>query len=193
MKTLSKLSFILIWSCIFFTACKESDIEEMTEEELSSQKLTSLTELQGTWKLNVTLWGDALELPCYESRGTKDSLSRDITLVLSKDATESSGQKININGQAPINLYTATAEILSYNSTDQEGTLSVSALGSTKIAGSNELLACESRFYKLIETAKNFRVITDKKGQKTLYWGVINKSNSTLLYPGNYLIFEKVK
>ncbi|MEA5458436.1 hypothetical protein VB796_05270 [Arcicella sp. LKC2W] len=193
MTQLIKFLIIALLGFIFCTACQEQVVDASLNQELSSQKTLSIAELQGTWKLNSTLLGDALELPCYEARGTKDSLSKDITLVITQDAAEPSTQKIILNGQAPINLYFASAEILSYSSSIQTGTLKVSALGSTKMAGSYELLACESRIYNFIETAKDFRIIVDKKGQKTLYWGVINKGNSSLMYAGNYLIFEKIK
>lgn len=180
MKTLSIL--VAVFS-ILLVSCQKNSVSPASQE-----RNAYVSELKGSWKLNSVLMGDIMDLPC----GMNTPSRGDLTLIANVDSASTSSEKFIINGQSAVNLYFASLEVLSYNQETLEGTLKISTLGSTKIAGTNEMNTCESRFYNILSSAKDYRFVKSE-GKTFLHLGTFNKSSMPTFDAGTYLIFEKVK
>jgi hypothetical protein len=181
MKTLAILFIALT---LILASCKKQSIDAASKEQYSY-----VAEFSGSWKLNSILMGDIMDLPC----GINTPSRGDLTLIANVDSASTSGEKLIINGQSAVNLYFANVEVLTYSQETLEGTLKVSTLGSTKIAGTNEMNACESRFYNLLANAKDYRFVKSNEGKVFLHLGTFSKNPMPTFDAGTYLIFEKVK
>jgi META domain len=181
MKILSIL--VAVFSILLFS-CQKNSVSPASQE-----RNAYASELKGSWKLSSVLMGDIMDLPC----GMNTPSRGDLTLIANVDSASTSGEKLIINGQSAVNLYFASLEVLSYNQETLEGTLKISTLGSTKIAGTNEMNACESRFFNILSSAKDYRFVKSNEGKVFLHLGTFSKNPMPTYDAGTYLIFEKVK
>ncbi len=181
MKTISIITLVL---STFLLSCQKQNVSPASSERNAYNE-----ELKGSWKLVSVLMGDIMDLPC----GTNTPSRGDLSLIANLDSTSTSGNGFVINGQSAVNLYFAHLEVLSYNQEKLEGTLKISNLGSTKMAGTYEMNACESRFFNILSEAKNYRFIKSNEGKTILHLGTFNKNPMPTYDAGTYLIFEKVK
>lgn len=69
----------------------------------------------------------------------------------------------------------------------------MSALGSTKMAGTPEMNQCEQGYFDKLSTATDFSLAKDASGKTLLYLGIFKKNNTPSRDGGVYLIYEKIK
>lgn len=62
-----------------------------------------------------------------------------------------------ITGRSFINTYFSDAEI-SYNVSDQSGTITFSGIGSTKMGGPEHLMLCEADYYQLLGSSATLKI-----------------------------------
>lgn len=158
-------SNVLFSFLIFAVSCTE--INEISEEALT-----------GTWVLEQVFLSDAYDSPCgWEA---ENFMQRNITLEFQKEG--------ELGGQGPVNRYFAsyTAGKIKIN---QKGAISVGPIGSTKMAGPEPLMNCETRFFTLLNSAKEFLVTEEGR----LQLGNFRNADSHPRDGGTYLIFSKSK
>ena len=164
-----KSSIILLCS-IFLTAysCKK--------EEVISKTNTSLI---GKWKLTGVFLSDALDSPC-----SGNTPSRDITIEFTNKPS-GVGNSLSLNGQSTVNLYFANYEA------NTDGAIKITTLGSTKIAGTPEMMQCESRLFTLLQTSEGYKVVqVDTNPAKIILQLGIFRTGT--IDAGTYLVFEKI-
>ena len=165
-----KSSIILLCSIFLTTySCKK--------EEVISKTNTSLI---GKWKLTGVFLSDALDSPC--SSGTTPN--RDVTIEFTNNSS-GVGNALSLNGQSTVNLYFANYEA------NTDGTIKITSLGSTKVAGTPEMMQCESRLFTLLQTSEGYKVVqVDTNPAKIiLQLGIFRTGTRDA---GTYLVFEKI-
>lgn len=134
--------------------------------------------LEGEWVLKNVFLSDAIDSPCGWEAGEHSPLTLNINL---KD------DKYAISGNSAVNSYFGSFELLSYDSENNTGKIESGAIGSTKKAGPEALMNCESRFLGQLERATDFAFDDNDK----LRIGNFRDENSHPRDGGYYLIFEK--
>jgi heat shock protein HslJ len=132
----------------------------------------------GKWVLKGVFLGDALDGPCgYDAKEYQD-----ITLEIVENPTEK--DEFKISGRAAVNQYFGGMKISSFE--NNKGKIDILQLGSTKMAGPEPLMACELRFFNLLNEANDLCL---KDGK--LQIGQLKNTTSPSRDGGTYLIFEK--
>lgn len=134
--------------------------------------------LEGEWVLKNVFLSDAIDSPCGWEAGEHSPLTLNINL---KD------DKYAISGNSAVNSYFGSFELLSYDSENNTGKIESGAIGSTKKAGPEALMNCETRFLTQLDTATDFAF--DDNGELRI--GNFRDENSHPRDGGYYLIFEK--
>jgi heat shock protein HslJ len=138
----------------------------------------------GKWVLKNRFLGDAIDTPC----GYAVTNARDITLEIA-DNTESSDAKVlRMTGNSAVNMYFGDLTITGFDETTGIGTMKISTLGSTKMAGSPELMECETNYFNMLNESAEFRI---QEGQ--LQVGRFKKDTTPSRDGGTYFIYEKAK
>ena len=146
-----------------------------TCEKVSVQKLN---EIEGEWVLQNVFLSDAYDSPC----GWEVKEHQPITLNIALE----NGQYA-ISGNAVVNNYFGSFEVLTFDKEAQKGTLKTGPIGSTRKAGPQPLMNCESRFLNYLETATDFGLFEENELQ-------IGKFKTPESHPrdgGTYLVFER--
>lgn len=139
--------------------------------------------LVGSWVLKSKFLGDAIDKPCgYDTKNV-----RELTLEIEKDTESKNPNKFIINGRSTVNLFTGSFEISSYDSKLGIIYVNIAPLGSTKIAGPNDLLECEAYLFDFLNEAKEFRI--PEKDQLNI--GRFKKDNVPSRDGGTYFMYER--
>ncbi len=134
-------------------------------------ELTSTpSELEGSWIYKGYLHGFA------DCAAEMDSVTLEITRK---------GDVFEISGRSFINTYFSRARV-SYNSSDQTGTIGFESIGSTKMGGPENLMRCETVYYQLLGSSN-----TIKLENQRLYLGREPRLADSKI--PETLIFEKKK
>lgn len=169
------LLICLLMPILRIDSCTKVEIQAV--EESSSQII-------GKWVLKNRFLGDAIDTPC----GYAVKNARDITLEIA-DNTESSDSKVlRMTGNSAVNMYFGDLTITGFDQTTGIGTMKISTLGSTKMAGEPELMECETGYFNMLNESAEFRV---QNGQ--LHVGRFKKDTTPSRDGGTYFIYEKAK
>ncbi|KPM48800.1 META domain-containing protein [Jiulongibacter sediminis] len=137
-----------------------------------------LNDIEGEWVLQKVFLSDAYDSPCGWEAGDHESITLNIS---------SEGGKFSFNGNSAVNSYFGSFEVLSFDSESNNGTLKVGPIGSTKKAGSEPLMNCESRYFSYLETAGDIGLFEENE----LRIGNFKTPDSHPRDGGTYLIFER--
>ncbi len=133
-------------------------------------------EIEGDWILKQVFLSDAYDSPCgYDAKDVSP-----ITLTIKKEEND-----YVISGKSAVNHYFGTLKF----KTGSVTAIEMGAIGSTKMAGSPELMNCETRYYDMLNSAAELAVNEEGK----LLIGNLRKADSHPRDGGTYLIFEKAK
>lgn len=143
----------------------------------------SANKLSGEFVLKGVFLSDATDSPC----GWEAGEHKDITINFTADAAEIGSGFSQLSGTSAVNHFFGNYKILSFDSSTGIGTIEVSTLGSTKMAGPPLLMQCETRFFDMLHGAKDFSIENDG----TLKVGNFRKPDSHPRDGGTYLIFAK--
>lgn len=146
----------------------------------------SLSNLKGTWTLKYVFLSDAIDQPCSSSK-----IPQGITLNITDELVENSTNTYVINGQSAVNSYFGGINIVSFDEKSQTGKANITQLGSTKMAGPEDLMNCELRYFTLLNATKDFKVFKDTDGMYYLHIGDFKQDIQPSRDGGLYLIFTK--
>ncbi|AWV99412.1 META domain-containing protein [Arcticibacterium luteifluviistationis] len=163
---LNKVAFLIIG--LFMTqldSCEKTDVA--IKEDLA-----------GEWVLKNVFLSDAIDTPC----GWEVDKHEPLTLNITKD-----GNGYSFGGNAVINTYFGSLELISFDEKNQTGKIQTGPIGSTRKGGPENLMNCETRFLTQLDTATDFAF--DDNGELRI--GNFRDENSHPRDGGYYLIFEK--
>ena len=159
--------FLSILMSIQLFACGETEVISSTSSNIA-----------GNWTLKSVFLSDATDTPCAaDAKNTND-----LTFTLTQDTKDS--KKFTINGKSAVNTYFGSMQVTGINANGW--TITMDAIGSTKMAGSPALMDCESRFFTLLQGAKEMRILDGN-----LQLGNFKQPNSSPRDGGTYLTFAK--
>ncbi len=168
-----KITILALLALLFnMEACETNYVQSDTANDLS-----------GTWVLKNVFLSDAYDSPC----GWEAGEHADITLNLTTEKTEEADDTYRLSGKSAVNQYFGTYQIISFDKETKIGKIKISTLGSTKMAGPEPLMRCETRLFDFLVNATDIAVDDEKK----LRIGNFRKPDSHPRDGGTYLIYEK--
>jgi heat shock protein HslJ len=146
------------------------------------------SDLTGEWKLTGVFLGDAIDTPC----GYATKLDKTMTINFSKESARMSDPaQYSLSGQSAVNSFSAGYSLGSFDEKIGRGKIQISTVGGTKMAGPQELMDCERRYYDFIASSESYEIDTDGD-KKILRLGRLKDPNAAPSRDGGtYLIFEK--
>lgn len=149
---------------------------------------TSEGDIAGEWKLTGVFLGDAIDTPC----GYATKLDKTMTINFSKESAGTSDPtQLSLSGKSAVNSFFASYTLSGFDSKIGRGKIKITSVGGTKMAGSKELMDCESRYYDFVGSSESYEIETDGS-KKILKLGRLKEPNSAPSRDGGtYLIFEK--
>ncbi len=175
MKTLLiSLLLGLIGSC-----ANDKSIAENTSETKNQEILV------GKWKAVSLFLSDASTGVCHQNKPTKD-----ITFEFNNLKTEDQ-KGYQFSGSGPVNQYFGTITFLSFDETKNQGKIAISTLGSTKMAGSPEMMDCEQNYFTMLGESTGFQWFADEPNRIII--GKLKTEDSHPRDGGTYFVFEKIK
>lgn len=162
--------FALIASC--------SNEKIMTD----SEKMPS--ELIGKWKAVSLFLSDASTGVCHA-----DTPSKDITIELSNELADDK-KSYNVTGSSTVNSYFASITIKSIVDSEKKVNLIINTIGSTKMAGSPEMMNCEQNYFQLLSESTGIQFFADKPNR--IHIGRLKEADSSPRDGGTYYVFEKL-
>ncbi len=139
---------------------------------------------EGKWVLENVFLGDAIDTPCsWEAKEHRDMF---ITLLSAKEIDGK--QTYSLNGESTINLIFGNITIESFDVASKIASIKLGPLGATKMAGPDDQLQCEYRFFTLLNESVEMRL----EGENLLI-GRFKKDTTPSRDGGTYLIFKKGK
>lgn len=141
--------------------------------------------LEGTWVLKNVFLSDALDGPC-----SSPNYQTEITLKFSIDSTDAEKPVYRISGKSAVNSYFGSFEIAEFDTENDSGIIKFSPIGSTKMAGPEELMRCESRYFSYFKEETDFSFDFESP-KPILRIGTFRKPDSHPRDGGYFLIFEK--
>jgi heat shock protein HslJ len=152
-----------------------SKVEVQTEDQ---------SKIVGKWILKNKFLGDATDTPC----GYATKQPRDITITISANTEEPTKKNYKFSGQSVVNQFFGYINLESFDEKLNINYMNISQLGSTKMAGPEDLMQCELGIYSMINEAKEFRI-----QDNMLLVGRFKKDNIPSRDSGTYLVFEAAK
>lgn len=141
--------------------------------------------MAGEWLVQEVFLGDVIDTPCgYEVQDAPQ-----LTINFSETANEN-GQ-FSFSGNAAINQFFGTYEITEFDEKTGGGTITLGAIGSTKMGGPEELMNCEIRFFDLLNRTTDFSITTEN-GKDVLRIGVFKKDDKPSRDGGTFLIMGRL-
>lgn len=140
----------LIISILLMIACTEKTIEAASANLSASSK----SDLLGQWKFKSYTDG---KTPAY-----------DVTLEIKDEEG-----KCTLNGRSSVNFYFA-----SFEANESKKTITLSVLGSTKIAGTAEANQFEMTYYDRLRNAERYEF----KDKNTLVFYLANPTNEAMYF-----------
>jgi hypothetical protein len=163
-----------------FLSCDQNSLEN----ENSATKIIS--QLQGTqWKVKNIFLGDAITPPCYETTPRQG-----ITLEFGK-LDETAKNSLPISGKSTVNNYFTTFNFGEVIPDKNIVLMTLSALGSTKMAGPEDQQVCENTYYDLLRQSTGIQY--DPAMPNTIHVGILKTTNTPSRDGGTYIIFERIK
>lgn len=144
----------------------------------------SQSELSGEWVVQEVFLGDVIDTPC----GFEVQNAPPLTINFSAETNDE--KRFSFSGESAINNFFGTYEVTSFNKTTGVGTVTLGPVGATKKGGPEELMACESRFFDLLNRTTDFNV-SEENGKKVLRLGVFKKDDKPSRDGGTFLILER--
>lgn len=141
--------------------------------------------LSGEWLVREVFLGDMIDTPC----GFEVTDAPQLIIEFSKNSDD--GKWLKFSGQSAINSFFGTYQITSFDETTGVGQISFGAIASTKKGGSEELMACENRFFDLLNRTSDFS-ITIQNGKEVLNIGVFKKDDQPSRDGGTFFILGRV-
>lgn len=138
--------------------------------------INKLNDIEGEWVLQKVFLSDAYDSPCGWEAGDHEPITLNI---------DSEGGKFSFNGNSAVNSYFGSFEVLTFEA--ENGTMKVGPIGSTKKAGPEPLMNCESRYFSYLETAGDIGLFEENE----LHIGNFRNQDSHPRDGGTYLIFER--
>lgn len=150
---------------------------------LTSCEETSLkneASVEGTWVFKEFFLGDAILSGC----GWESEEARTMTLVI-----ELEEGKYKISGNAPVNSYFGNMLLLSFDNENNKGKVEIPPIASTKMAGPEPLMQCETQYFELLGSSTDIGLISND----VLHLGRFRTPESNPRDGGTYLVFERAK
>jgi heat shock protein HslJ len=167
------LRFIVIFFGIahFFSviSCEKNEVNDVSK----------IQDLEGKWILKGKFLGDAIDSPCGYAVKPQNEINLELKLSSSKDVIE-------INGKFPINSFFGSIKIMDKSSNPDIVFIKVESLGSTKMAGPEDQMTCETALFNFLNQAPEIRI-----NDQQLQIGIFKKDNTPSRDGGTYLFFEK--
>lgn len=138
--------------------------------------VNALDQISGDWKLTKIFLSDAYDSPC----GWETGQHRDITLNIKQE-----NDKFTFSGQSTVNMYNGSFKATG----DTTLEIVMGGVASTKMAGPENLMNCEMRYFNFLNDAKELQI--NNEGQ--LLIGNFKKPDGHPRDGGTYLVFEKAK
>ncbi|SOE20924.1 META domain-containing protein [Spirosomataceae bacterium TFI 002] len=161
------ISLLSIFLFTYLSSCEENKLENQES-------------IEGTWIFKEFFLGDAIMLGCgWEAKDV-----RSMTLKIEKD-----GDQLKISGSAPVNNYFGNFDLLSFDKTTSQGKVKVGPIGSTKMAGPEPVMQCETMFLQMLQEAGDIGF--SDSGE--LQIGRFRTAESNPRDGGTYMVFEKAK
>ncbi|MDI9867287.1 META domain-containing protein [Flectobacillus sp. DC10W] len=148
--------------------------------------ISNLDSLKGTWTLKYVFLGDVIDQPCSSSK-----MPHPINLNITNQLVDNTSDTYVINGQSAVNSIFGGLKILSFDEKTQIGKATITPLGSTKMAGPEDLMNCELRYFTLLNATKDFKIFQDTDGKTYLHLGDFKTDNQPSRNGGMYLIYTK--
>jgi heat shock protein HslJ len=143
------------------------------------------SKLTGEWAVREVFLGDAIDTPCgYDAKDAPQ-----LTINFSGTADEE-GQ-FSCTGKSAVNSFFGTYKIISLDELNGQGTMKFGPIGSTKMAGTEELMACEGRFFSILERTTDFS-ISSEEGKDVLRIGAFKKDDEPSRDGGTFLIMGRL-
>jgi heat shock protein HslJ len=143
------------------------------------------SKLVGEWFVQEVFLGDVIDTPC--GHDVKDAPQ----LTVNFSGTADLEGQFSFTGKSAINTFFGTYGIISLDEPNGQGTMKFGSIGATKMAGSEELMACESRFFSILERATDFSV-SNENGKEVLRIGAFKKDDKPSRDGGTFLIMERL-
>lgn len=176
-----KIGFLFLLIMIGTSAC-----HPIENDATAKGSISNLDSLKGSWTLKYVFLGDVIDQPCSASK-----MPHDITLNITSQLVDNSSDTYVINGQSAVNSIFGGLKILSFDENTQTGKATITQLGSTKMAGPEDLMDCELRYFTLLNATKDFKVFKDTDGKTYLHLGEFKTDNQPSRNGGMYLIYTK--
>jgi heat shock protein HslJ len=162
---------------IFLSICLISMMQLISCEETT---VRNQDQIEGTWIFKEFFLGDAIMTGC----GWEAENVRTITLTIEKD-----GDIYKLSGAAPVNNYFGSAKMISFQTSNLNGKIEMGPIGSTKMAGPQALMQCETMFLDMLQNATDIGL----RDNDELHIGRFRTLESNPRDGGTYMIFEKAK
>jgi heat shock protein HslJ len=149
-----------------------SKVEVQTEDQ---------SKIVGKWILKNKFLGDAIDTPC----GYATKQPRDITITISANTEEPTKKNYKFSGQSVVNQFFGYINLESFDEKLNINYMNIGQLGSTKMAGPEDLMQCETGLFSMLNDAKEIRVVDNM-----LHIGWFKKDNVPSKNNGSFLVFE---
>ncbi len=150
-----------------------------------STSVASRTSLTGEWFIREVFLGDVIDTPCgYEAVNAPKFT---INFTESADAEN----RFSFSGVAAVNNFFGNYQVTAFDKSSGVGTIAFGQIGMTKMAGPPELMACESRFFDLLNRSTDFSITTEN-GKEILRLGVFKKDDKPSRDGGTFFIMERL-
>lgn len=169
---------IWILAALILACTKENITTENSNDEMYSKALV------GKWKAVSLFLSDATTGVCHQNKPNKD-ITFEFDNQINEDKTS-----FSFSGQAPVNRYFGNITFKGYDSEKKKGSIKITGLGGTKMAGSPEMMDCEQNFYAMISESTGFQLFADDPNR--LHIGRLKDENSHPRDGGTYYVFERI-
>lgn len=170
---------LLLLIGLFLACTKENITNENTDDQMYSKLL------EGKWRAVSLFLSDASTGVCHQNK-----LGKEVTFEFENKISD---DKISFpfSGQAPVNRYFGSITFLGFDSENNKGTIKVSGIGGTKMAGIPEMMDCEQNFYTMLSESTGFQLFNDDPNR--LIIGRLRNKDTHPRDGGTYYVFERIK
>jgi hypothetical protein len=131
--------------------------KQLTTEN-TSQKKVSDNPIEGTWVLKNVLMGDAMDAPCGFSNEDK---VKEMNVTFTSEKTKNN-EIYKLHGQSSVNSFSGQYVIQSYDTKTKTGKIKFEPLASTKMAGNQDFMDCETRYFTYLQKSEDFKIVDGK-------------------------------
>lgn len=153
--------------------------------QCETNELKPKNSLSGEWAVREVFLGDVIDTPCGYETNDAPQLRINFSDEKKEDGTQS------FSGKSAVNSFFGTYKIVTFDEATGQGTIEIGAIGATKMAGSEELMACENRFLGILGKTTDFSVTTENE-KNVLRIGTFKKDDTPSRDGGTFLILERL-